>query len=150
MSWITLTAADLNDYLVAEQIDALRTEALAPGQADPFAQVAADVVAKVRAYISSNADNLVSADTTLIPPELKLDVAYLVIAPLLGRLGIGLTKDQTAALERAHSTLVGLRDKKLLVSKPADPVIPAVQGTFGAELASPGLRQVGARSLSRI
>ncbi|MDR1284221.1 MAG: hypothetical protein LBK99_25895 [Opitutaceae bacterium] len=46
---------------------------------------------------------------------------------MLGRLGIDLTKDQADAVARAHSTLIGLRDKKLLVSMPDDPVEPDVQ-----------------------
>lgn len=137
MSWTALTAADLNDYLVAEQIDALRAEALAPGQADPFVKISADVIAKVRAYIASNRDNQVDSDAAKIPPELKIDVCYLILAPMLGRLGIALTKDQSDALALAQTTLVGLRDKKLVVSAPDDPVAPAVQpeqgtGYFGS------------------
>lgn len=135
--WITLVVSDLNDYLLAEQIDALRNEALAPGQADPFTKISADVVAKVRSYIASNRDNLVDSDPAKIPPELKIDVCYLILAPMLGRLGIALTKDQSDALSLAQSTLVGLRDKKLVVSEPENPVEPDVQpeqgtGYFGS------------------
>ena len=150
VTWIALIATDLNDYLVAEQLDALRSEALAPGQADPFTKIAADVINKVRSYIASNPNNLVSSTPLLIPPELKIDVAYLVLAPLLGRLGIALTKDQDKQLDLAHSTLIALREKKLLVSKPDDAVLPAVQGSTGVELASPGNRKATSKSLSGI
>ena len=135
--WITLVASDLLPYLVADQVAALRTEALAPGQPDPFTEIAPAVIDKVRSYIASNRDNQVDADTAKIPPELKIDVCYLILAPMLGRLGIALTKDQSDALASAQSTLVGLRDKKLVVSAPENPVAPAVQpeqgtGYFGS------------------
>lgn len=146
-SWITLTADSLADYLVAEQLDALRTEALAPGQADPFAAVAGDVIAKVRAYIASNPENQVDADPLTIPPELKLDVCALIIAPMLGRLGLALTEDQRRQLDLAQTTLVALREKKLLVAKPGNAVAPAVQGGSSVELASSTPRQATRDSL---
>jgi hypothetical protein len=150
MSWISLTAADLNAYLVAEQLTALRTEALAVGQADPFTEVMPDVVNMIRAYIASNPANQVDAAALTLPPELKLDVSYLIISPLLGRLGIALTKDQAAALERAHSTLIALREKKLVVSRPATPVEPDIQPATGVVLASSSTRQASRTSLARL
>jgi hypothetical protein len=147
-AWITLIADNLNAYLVAEQVDALRAEALAPGQADPFTEIAPDVIRKVRAYIASNPDNVVDATELTIPPELKTDVSYLIIAPLLGRLGIALTKDQDKQLDLAHSTLIALREKKLLVSKPVDAIEPDVQGSAGVELASSTPRRVTSEKLS--
>lgn len=150
MSWITLTAADLNAYLVAEQLTALRTEALAVAQADPFTEVMPDVVNMIRAYIASNPANQVDAAALTLPPELKLDVSYLIIGPLLGRLGIALTKDQAAALERAHSTLIALRDRKLVVSRPATPVEPDVQDATGVVLAASSTRQASRTSLSAL
>ena len=43
-NWTTLTLTDLEDYLLAPQIAALRTAALADGQDDPVARTIADVV----------------------------------------------------------------------------------------------------------
>lgn len=146
-AWITIIAANLNDYLVAEQVDALRTAALAAGQADPFTNVSADVIRKVRQYIASNPDNVVDATELTIPPELKIDVCHLIIAPMLGRLGIALTKDQDKQLDLAHSTLIALREKKLLVSKPVDAVEPDVQSNNGAELASSTTRRATTKAL---
>lgn len=148
MSWLTLTAADLNAYMVAEQLDALRTEALAPGQADPFAEIAPDVVAKVRAYIASNPANQVDADPAKIPPELRGDVCYLILAPLLIRLGGSPTDAQQKQIEIAHTTLIALREKKLLVSQPANPIAPEVQGGSNVELASSTPRKATSRKLS--
>lgn len=148
--WITIAAGDLNAYLVAEQLAALREEALAPGQADPFTEIMPDVVRKMRAYIASNPENHVDAAELTLPPELKLDASYLIIAPMLGRLGIAMTKDQSDAHEAARSTLIALREKKLLVSKPDNAVAPAVQGGTSVELVSSTPRQATARSLRDI
>lgn len=147
-TWITLSAASLNDYLIAEQMEALREEALAVGQADPFVEISKDIILKVRAYIASNPINVVDAAPLTIPPELKTDVCYLVIAPMLGRLGIALTKDQDKQLDLAHSTLIALREKKLSVSKPDNAVVPDVQSTTGVELASASTRQTSRKKLS--
>lgn len=148
MPWITLTVTDLNAYLLAEQLDALRSEALAPGQADPFTEIAPDVVAKVRAYIASNPDNQVDADPATIPAELKTDVCYLILAPMLIRLGQPISTDQAKQVDLAHSTLIALREKKLLVSQPANPIAPAVQGGSGVEIASVTKRRATSKSLS--
>lgn len=150
LPWITLVADDLRPYLVAEQLEALQSEALGAGQAAPFTEVMPDVVRLMRAYIASNPDNRVDAGELTLPPELKLDATYLIMAPMLGRLGIALTKDQSAALDRAHSTLIALREKKLVVSKPDNPVLPEVQGGTGTELVSAAPRQAPASSLRNL
>src|SRR5690606_36026015 len=129
----TPTAEDLQSIVVAEQLDALREEALGDTQGDPFAAIAPAIVAEVRAYIASNPANVVDADTTTIPPELKLRVLYMILGPMLGRLGIALTEDQRKQLDIAHSTLVALREKKLVVSKPDDAIAPEVQSPGGVE-----------------
>lgn len=140
-TWITIAATDLNDYLVAEQVDALRTAALAVGQADPFGAVAPDVIRKVRAYIASNGSNQLSSGALSIPPELKLDVCYLIIDPMLGRLNIALTKDQERAVEGANETLKLIASGKLKVSKPDDAVKPTVQGGPAVQTASAATRR---------
>jgi hypothetical protein len=141
MSWIQLTASDLLPLLVAEQLDALRTEALAPGQADPFTELAPAVIAKVRATIASNPANRVDADPATIPAELKLDTLHLILAALLARLGQPLTADQRRQLDATRATLTALREKKLLVSQPAAPVAPDVQSASAIELATSTARQ---------
>jgi hypothetical protein len=145
--WIQLSSQDLRAYLVADQLSALQTEALGAGQADPFLEVAPAVIAKVRGFIASNASNVLDAQAGSIPPELKLDVCYLIIAPMLGRLGIALTADQVRAVEAANSTLLRLADGKLSVSKPAVPTNADVQARAGIELASSTRRRFTQDSL---
>lgn len=137
MSWISITADNLEAYLVAAQLTALRTEALDAGQADPFTEIMPDIVRKVRGYIASNPVNLLDTSELTIPPELKADVCYLIIAPMLGRLGIALTDDQRDQVKLAHTTLVALREKKLVVSRPLNPVVPDVQSAGGVETVTP-------------
>lgn len=141
MSWLSLTPSDLRPLLVADQLDALRTEALAPGQPDPFSELAPAVIAKVRAWIASNPANRVDADPATIPAELKLDVLHLILAPMLARLGQPLTADQRRQLDLAESSLAALRDKQLVVSQPALPVAPGVQTGSPVELAAATVRQ---------
>lgn len=148
--WITITAESLRAYLVAEQLTALQAEALAPGQAAPFTEIMPDVVRKIRAFIASNLDNQLDSGELTIPPELKLDASYLIIAGMLGRLGIAMTKDQADAHEAARSMLIALREKKLLVSKPTNPITPAVQGGTGVALVSSAPRQATANSLRNL
>lgn len=136
-AWITLSADDLRPIVIAEQLDALRGEALGVGQGDPFSEIAPPIVAKVRTFIASNPANVVDGNAATIPPELKLDVCYLILAPMLGRLGIALTKDQLKQVEIAHTTLVALRDKKLVVSMPDNAVAPDVQPKSGVEQVAP-------------
>lgn len=148
--WITITAENLRAYLVAEQVAALQAEALAPGQADPFVEIMPDVVSKMRTYIASNLDNQLDAEELALPPSLKLDAIYIIMAAMLGRLQIAMTKDQADAHQAARSTLIALREKKLLVEKPTNPITPAVQGGTGAVLVSAAPRQATAQSLRNL
>jgi len=147
-AWINISANDLRDYLLAEQVDALRSDERGAGQADPFINVSADIIRKVRSYIASNPENLVDSAELTIPPELKTDVCYLILAPLLGRLQIALSTDQGRMLDLAQTTLVALREKKLVVTRPDNAVAPAVQGGSAVELASSTRRQATRESLA--
>lgn len=78
-SWIEITVEDLYDYLVAPQIDTLRKRALAPGQDDPLEDIIGDVTARVRAEISGNQRNMLSANKREIPQNLKSTACYLIL-----------------------------------------------------------------------
>lgn len=148
MPWITLTTADLEDYLVAAQVTALREEALGEGQTDPFDDILSGVVAKVRAAIASHASNDLDADTTKYPAELKGDVAMLVAEPMLGRLGIALTEDQVRQVKRADDTLLQIAMGKRKVSTPATPITPPVQSGDGLEVVAVPTRKPTTDDLS--
>ncbi len=148
MSWITLTTADLEDYLVAAQVTALREEALGAGQTDPFADILAGVVAKVRAAIASHSTNDLDADKATYPAELKGDVAMLVAESMLGRLGIALTEDQVRQVKRADEILLQIAIGKRKVSTPPNPITPPVQSGDGLQVVARQSRQPSTSDLS--
>ena len=77
---------DLNDYLVAAQINVLRTKALASGQGDPMLDIIEDVSTRIRAEIRGNPENRVSNTVFAIPPELIGVAAALIIESAQGRI----------------------------------------------------------------
>ncbi len=150
MSWITLIATDLDAIVVAEQMDALRQEALRAGQGDPFDAVAPDVIRSVRAYIASNVGNQIDTEALTIPAELKLDVCYLIVSPMCGRLGIPLTDDQRAAVKRADDKMKLIAAGTLKVSNPDVPVTPAVQSGGNVEVVASTTRTASSRTLRNL
>jgi hypothetical protein len=105
-AWIVITAAHLNDYSAGAKVNALRTAALAGGQADPFTNVSADVIARVRAQIGSNKTNQLSATANSVPPDLKTHTCWLIIQAMQGRLpGLKLTDDEKEMVKKAEDYL---------------------------------------------
>ncbi|MEW6306184.1 MAG: hypothetical protein AB1705_22185 [Verrucomicrobiota bacterium] len=128
MPWITLTAEDLNDYLAAPQVSALRTAALAAGQGDPFDEIMPDVVSRERLKIESCARNRLSATPNSIPPELKWAACYLILEAMQLRIPtLRLTKDQQAQAMRAVDELNRVAACKDVVTAPDDPLEPSSQ-----------------------
>lgn len=121
-AWITITAADLNDYMVAAQVSALRTAALGSGQTDPFGRVMPDIVERIRLKIQSCPSNRLSATAQTIPPELKWAACYLILEALQVRIpSLKLTEDQKNQVDRAVTQLDRIADCKDRVSEPDDP-----------------------------
>jgi hypothetical protein len=71
MPWVSLTLADLNTAKAAALVDALRTAALAEGQADPVPEIIECVVTRIRAEIAGGGRTVLDADTTTVPKSLK-------------------------------------------------------------------------------
>jgi hypothetical protein len=125
-AWIVLTVDDLNDYLVGAQVEALRTAALAVGQADPFTNIMHAIAARIRLKIESCARNEISATANAIPPELKWIAAYLVLEAMQLRLpSLRLTDDQRTQISEAKKQLDRIADCKDVVSVPDDPLEPS-------------------------
>lgn len=136
-AWIVITAADLNDYLVAAQASAVRTAALATGQSDPFANVMHDRCNYIRNRISKSVQ--ISATAYAVPPELKTCACWLVIEALQTRLPpLRLTEDQKNLITRAYKDLDIAATDDLPVSIPDDPVSPSVNpGTSFQQVSKP-------------
>lgn len=140
-AWVVIAAADLNDYLVAAQVSALRTAALASGQADPFTNVMHDRANYVRNRISTRIQ--ISETAYAVPPELKSCTCYLIIEAMQVRIpALKLTEDQRRLVDRAYKDLDLAGTDKLPVSEPDDPTDPDIQPGEGIEQVSAPTRVV--------
>ena len=125
MSWPTISASDLNDYKFGAQISALRTAALADGQADPFANVMQDRCTYIRARISR-----FNLETTAysVPPELKTCAVWLIIEAMQTRLtGLLLNDDDRRMIQRAYDDLNLAASGEMPVTTPTTATTPSVQ-----------------------
>jgi hypothetical protein len=124
-AWLAIQLTDLNDYLVAAQVSALNSSALATGQSDRFTQVMTDMVNRIRVKIEGCPRNHVSATPLTVPPELKWVACYLIIEAMQAAVpGLRLTDDQRAQIAKANEQLTRVADCKEVVSLPPDPLNP--------------------------
>jgi hypothetical protein len=124
-SWITLSLADLNNYLVGAQVTALNSSALAAGQSDRFTSIMTDMVNRIRVKIEGCPRNYISATPLTIPPELKWCACYLIIEAMQAAVpGLKLTDDQRNQIAKANEQLTRIADCKEVVSVPPDPLVP--------------------------
>lgn len=134
-TWIVLEKTDLLPYLVAAQVSAMTTAALAPGQADPFDDIMPDVVADIRGSIATCVRNGLSATANAIPPEFKMHAAYMLLEAMQLRLpSLKLTDEQKAAAERGRKRLEKIAACEIAVSQPDDAEANAFGGTAGVEV----------------
>jgi hypothetical protein len=125
MTWIVITTADLNDYLVAAQAAAIRTAALGSGQTDRFGRVMPDVAARIRNEIQACARNRISATANAIPPELKTIACHLIIEAMQSGIpGLELTEDQRNLIRDGRRYLERIAKCEVPVSEPDDPIEP--------------------------
>jgi len=135
-SWITLAVEDVEDYLLAPQLNALRSAALGSAQADPLPQIIRDVCLRVRAEVQGCARNQVSPVEYSIPPSLKQQALAIIIARAQTRLTVlRLTEDQVRDYQSAERYLERVASCAVPVEQPED-VVSEVQSGGGAELAS--------------
>lgn len=124
-NWILIVVTDLNDYLVGAQMNALRTAALAAGQADPFTNVMHDITSRIRLKIESCKTNQVSATVYTVPPECKWIACYLIIEAMQTRLpGLKLTEEQKEQIKSAKAELNLIAKCDSVVTLPTDPLVP--------------------------
>jgi len=137
-TWIVITVDDLDDYLVAAQMTAVRTAALKEGQDDPFGAVMPAVVARVRAEIQGNPTNRVSETANSVPPSLKAQTCWLVLAAMQPRIpALRLSDDQKDLVADARNYLkrVG-KPNGLPIEQPDDVQENNMQKAGGVDLAS--------------
>jgi hypothetical protein len=126
VAWVTIAVGDLNDHLVAKQVDAYRTKALASGQADPWTNVMHERCNYVRLRLTNRI--LISSTAYAVPPELKTQTVALIIEVLAARLpGIRLPENWSGIIRRAYQDLDIAATPEFPVSMPTDPVPQSAQ-----------------------
>jgi hypothetical protein len=125
-AWITIAVSDLNDYLVAAQVNALRSAALGSGQSDPFTNVMQAVTNRVRAKILSCDRNQVSATSYEVPPELKTQTIWLILEAMQSRIpGLKLTDEQKTLVTKAEKDLDDVAACDFAITTPTTPLTPS-------------------------
>ena len=128
VQWIVITVSDLYPFLVAPQLNALRTVALATGQSDPFDDLLPIQAGRVRDYIVSNPRNQLSATANSVPPgTCQWCLCWLMIEALQVRIpSLKLTEDQKKEIQNAKTELEKIRwaasSSQFLIPQPTDPV----------------------------
>lgn len=124
--WIPITEADVQGQLLNVQLSALRSIALAPGQADPLTTAIAKVTQAVRIAVQTCPSYSVSTVENTIPPALLTEACWLVIELVQTRLAVlRLTEDQVRQIEAARALLGKVAGCKWAVEKPSSPLSPA-------------------------
>jgi hypothetical protein len=123
-AWIVITTAHLDDYLVSDEMTALRAVALRTtptAQADPFTNIMHDRANYVRARLKSRIR--LSATAYAVPPELKTATCVLIIEGMANRLpGIVLGEQFQSQVSRAYKDLDIAATVDLPITEPIDPV----------------------------
>jgi hypothetical protein len=137
-TWVTIAVEDLDGYLMAIQLDAIRTGGMREGQVDPFSIVMPDVVNTVRAIIVKRGKP-VSATANTIPVEAKTHTIWLIIDALQTRIpGLIVTNEQKRHVDEAHEFLAAIGEADTAVSAPDDPVQPNVNIGGGVSVVRAG------------
>ncbi|MDR1305697.1 MAG: DUF1320 family protein [Verrucomicrobiales bacterium] len=134
MSWLTLTTDDVLTRLAAPELDAFRTAATAPGQADPLTEIIASVCDRVRGYVAACARNRLGPAGT-IPARLvgpALAVIRYEAATRLPRMGKLIDQLRVTEYEKALQLFRDVAACDYAVEDPAD-----VDGTQSAGAVRP-------------
>ena len=135
-TWITIIVTDLEDYVVAAQLNALRNAALGDSQEDPFAEIMPAVTSRIRAEIQGCVSNKVSSVANSVPPSLKAEACYLILERMQTRIpSLRLTDDQKELIKDARSYLKRISECKIPIEQPDDIQPSNVQQSAGVELA---------------
>ena len=126
-NWISISPADLNTTKLADLVEALRTIALAPGQADPAEEIISAVVLRLRAEIKGCQTNRLDADPAKIPGDLKDLAMRMILRQMQSRLRQKLNDDEKEEQRNDLRYLERIAQCKVPVAMPENPVEGAVQ-----------------------
>jgi hypothetical protein len=147
-AWVIIKDSDLDDYLLAAQMNALRSAALRPGQGNPFVRVMEDRAKYIQNRISNRIQ--ISATPFAVPPELKTQACWLIIEAMAGRLAVAvkLEDGQKTQIEDAKRDLDRAAKGELFISDPDDPVSPSVQTGGGISVVSSRTNTVTGKTMT--
>lgn len=126
-NWIPITEADLLKTKMAPLMAVLRTAALADGQADPVAEITADVIVRIRAKVATCSTNQVDSDTDTIPASLKPLACRMIVRAAKGRLDLELAEDERRERDIDERELTAVATCSLVVEQPDTATPPPVQ-----------------------
>lgn len=118
MSWTAPAETDLEHYLIAQELAAVKRY-LSDNQTDPVEEALANAVDRVRGYIAANNKNTLGATGT-IPATLKETALVIARNTLLGRLPNDslLTEGRKEAHRDAIATLKDVAAGRFAVTQP--------------------------------
>lgn len=120
--WSTITGIDVEARIPANLLAVVR-ERFNDAGTDPMPVIIRDVIARVRGAVASCRNYHLDQDTTLLPPELVDDAAYLVVGGLLLRLGEATPIGDAlkTRIEHAETRLLAVAKCEYSVSSPENP-----------------------------
>lgn len=130
VNWITIALADLKNFAVAAQVNALNTAALDAGQAARFTSVMTAVINGMRADIASNVRFQISATPLSIPPSLQEHACLFIFDTMSNAVpAMKLNEGQVRRLKECRDDMIAIRSGDKKVEIPPDPVDqPDIQG----------------------
>jgi phage gp36-like protein len=147
MSWIILAEADILTAANAPSLAAARTLVLKSGQADPLAEILAQVTAEVRGRVAACSRNTLGEEGT-IPDECKSAAIDLCVYRLCKRLGAALlTSAVTEANSQAAAFLRDVARCDVAIVPPATAATDQPAGGAAAEVISTTTRRYGRDNL---
>jgi phage gp36-like protein len=136
MSWLSLAPSDLSATLLAQEVAAMSSYAMAPGAADPVAAALTDTIEEVRGYVEARANGIVGDPGTL-PSELKATALAIARWRLLTRVAAGraatmlLTDARRRDFEDAIARLKDVAAGRFFVADPTEVQRPIAGGAYG-------------------
>ncbi len=148
--WVTIAVTDLDHYLVAAQVAALKTAAMASGQSAVFSEVMPRVVARIRSQIQACPSYRVSATASSVPPSLKDYACFLILEEMSLRLpSLRFTEQQAKMADTARSYMRDVAKCDARIEEPTDPLEPPdVQSSSAVEVVSSSTRVATRDTLS--
>ena len=119
MSWISITESDVQAKLAGAELAAMKSSALASGQANPLTEITEQVIDEVRGYVAANRSNTLGVAGT-IPQKLLSAALAMIRYRLATRLPIKslLTEDRVKENEQAIRLLEQVAAAKFAIEDP--------------------------------